>query len=270
MVAQERIKRAETEEELRDERTEKEALKSALRVVEGENGKLRSRQGKGSVIYPDVQEPADSGPEGIKEEMGEKEGEGRRAIDLGEGGVDGVATIGGRRGIDEPREVEKLPLTNDVVRSRSSSRVGVKSPVRSRRSSISELVSEAEGGLAIPAPTESQPSIPPDHNTSPWVSLDELEDYATPMSQPESEPQSSSDVLHTHKPDHRHNQSNNGDEDERRDHSGNSDTLSVAALPNTTPSSASLGNHFSRPNPTFKSSLPGNYLVDEPSPWASV
>lgn len=41
MVAQERIKRAETEEELRQEREEKEALKGALRVVEMENGRLR-------------------------------------------------------------------------------------------------------------------------------------------------------------------------------------------------------------------------------------
>ncbi|KAK0475421.1 hypothetical protein IW261DRAFT_1494073 [Armillaria novae-zelandiae] len=41
MVATERIKRAETEEELREARQEKEALKSALRVVEGENVHLR-------------------------------------------------------------------------------------------------------------------------------------------------------------------------------------------------------------------------------------
>ncbi|KAG7442544.1 uncharacterized protein BT62DRAFT_1010131 [Guyanagaster necrorhizus] len=41
MVATERIKLAETEEELREARQEKEALKSALRVVEGENVHLR-------------------------------------------------------------------------------------------------------------------------------------------------------------------------------------------------------------------------------------
>jgi len=42
MVATERIRRAETEEELKEIRLEKEALKSALRVVEGENGRLRT------------------------------------------------------------------------------------------------------------------------------------------------------------------------------------------------------------------------------------
>jgi hypothetical protein len=41
MVATERIRRAETEEELKETRLEKEALKSALLVIEGENGRLR-------------------------------------------------------------------------------------------------------------------------------------------------------------------------------------------------------------------------------------
>lgn len=42
MVARERIKRAETEDELQEVRKEKDALREALRVVEGENGFLRS------------------------------------------------------------------------------------------------------------------------------------------------------------------------------------------------------------------------------------
>ncbi|KAI6131604.1 hypothetical protein EDD16DRAFT_1537505 [Pisolithus croceorrhizus] len=42
MVAAERIRRAETEEELQEARREKDALREALRVVEGENGQLRS------------------------------------------------------------------------------------------------------------------------------------------------------------------------------------------------------------------------------------
>ncbi|KAG0700813.1 hypothetical protein DFH29DRAFT_602636 [Suillus ampliporus] len=41
MVATERIKRAETEEELQEVRLEKDALKEALRLIEGENGRLR-------------------------------------------------------------------------------------------------------------------------------------------------------------------------------------------------------------------------------------
>ncbi|KAG1751422.1 uncharacterized protein EDB91DRAFT_1105432 [Suillus paluster] len=42
MVATERIKRAETEGELQEVRLEKDALKEALRLIEGENGRLRS------------------------------------------------------------------------------------------------------------------------------------------------------------------------------------------------------------------------------------
>ncbi|TFK65240.1 hypothetical protein BDN72DRAFT_900852 [Pluteus cervinus] len=42
MVAHERIKRAETEEELKEATLEKEALRSALRLIEGENRDLRS------------------------------------------------------------------------------------------------------------------------------------------------------------------------------------------------------------------------------------
>lgn len=41
MVATERIRRAETEAELKEERLEKEALRSALRLVEGENVMMR-------------------------------------------------------------------------------------------------------------------------------------------------------------------------------------------------------------------------------------
>lgn len=44
MVATERIKRAETEEELQEVRSEKEALKEALRLIEGENDRLRGAQ----------------------------------------------------------------------------------------------------------------------------------------------------------------------------------------------------------------------------------
>jgi hypothetical protein len=47
MVATERIKRAETEEELKELRQEKEALRSALRLIEGENFTLRSSENVG-------------------------------------------------------------------------------------------------------------------------------------------------------------------------------------------------------------------------------
>ncbi|KAG2342823.1 hypothetical protein BDR05DRAFT_963619 [Suillus weaverae] len=44
MVATERVKRAETEEELQEVRLEKDALKEALRLIEGENDRLRGAQ----------------------------------------------------------------------------------------------------------------------------------------------------------------------------------------------------------------------------------
>jgi hypothetical protein len=44
MVATERIKRAETEEELQEVRLEKDALREALRLIEGENYRLRGAQ----------------------------------------------------------------------------------------------------------------------------------------------------------------------------------------------------------------------------------
>ena len=53
MVATELMKRAETEEELKELRQEKEALSSALRVIEGENFALRSRENAG---FPEVED----------------------------------------------------------------------------------------------------------------------------------------------------------------------------------------------------------------------
>ena len=44
MVATERMKRAETEDELKELQQEKEALRSALCIIEGENFTLRSAE----------------------------------------------------------------------------------------------------------------------------------------------------------------------------------------------------------------------------------
>ncbi|KAL4260991.1 GDP/GTP exchange factor Sec2 N-terminal domain-containing protein [Pleurotus pulmonarius] len=57
MVATERIKRAETEEELREAVLEKEALRSALKLIEGENTHLRSNStpsGSSPIIPPSL------------------------------------------------------------------------------------------------------------------------------------------------------------------------------------------------------------------------
>lgn len=59
MVATERIKRAETEEELQEVRLEKDALKDALRLIEGENDRLRGAQlSAGGVSDKTLQRPS--------------------------------------------------------------------------------------------------------------------------------------------------------------------------------------------------------------------
>lgn len=56
MVATERIKLAETEEELKELRMEKEALKRALRLIEGENHTLRESNALAKLSSPDLHE----------------------------------------------------------------------------------------------------------------------------------------------------------------------------------------------------------------------
>lgn len=60
MVAVERIKRAETEEELQEARREKDALRQALRVVEGENGQLRSANVTSGNFLDRTEQPSES------------------------------------------------------------------------------------------------------------------------------------------------------------------------------------------------------------------
>lgn len=56
MVATERIKLAETEEELKELRMEKDALKRALRLIEGENHSLRQSNALAKSSLPDLHE----------------------------------------------------------------------------------------------------------------------------------------------------------------------------------------------------------------------
>lgn len=59
MVATERVKRAETEEELQEVRLEKDALKEALRLIESQSDQLRSTQlSTGRVLNRPVQRPS--------------------------------------------------------------------------------------------------------------------------------------------------------------------------------------------------------------------
>ena len=288
MVAQERIKRAETEEELHEARTEKEALKSALKVIECENGRLR----RGSLIYPDVRGDVQEGEEGerMRDEPTEVGGDDK-----------GVLSVDPETGLAE---------------SRSSSRMGMKSPVHSRQSSILELKTAED----VPAPTHapalvanheppssisstslpSEPqsqappqasppptplpplSVSPNQNSSSSLSLDEdNEEYATPMSRsqsqslvyPNSQSQSQSDIdtkhgssasntLPTSIPEHEHelqHDTHERDHWQHKDDEGhqpqNKDTLISPNDTLTTPVTSSL-------------SSASTYLVDEPSPWA--
>jgi hypothetical protein len=163
MVAHERIKRAETEDELREARMEKEALKSALKVIEGENGRLR----RGSLIYPIVEPERKSVMyAGVDEEDGER----RNAIDLGQihNEMDGMKEGGGLVGSDTEAGGEAGLST-----SRSSSRIGMKSPVYSRHSSESI----AGGDVLVPVPAPVPESSPLSSQTIPTHD-------ATPLSLP--------------------------------------------------------------------------------------
>lgn len=111
MVAHERMKRAETEDELKEAQQEKEALRSALKLLEGENGRLRI----------------------IEEDVDRRRIEGRRAIDLrpseGDEEEEGEREGARRRSAIEIRDLDAIPHGAGPSRSRSSSEVGTKSPV---------------------------------------------------------------------------------------------------------------------------------------------
>jgi hypothetical protein len=57
MVAEERMKRAESEEELKEAHLEKEALRSALKLIERENRALRSSSIQGHLHAEDIPSP---------------------------------------------------------------------------------------------------------------------------------------------------------------------------------------------------------------------
>ncbi|KAF8840721.1 hypothetical protein BDN67DRAFT_1069087 [Paxillus ammoniavirescens] len=62
MVATERMKRAETEEELKEVCMEKDALREALRLIEGENGQLRSANASSGTLSNRTEVPPSSTP----------------------------------------------------------------------------------------------------------------------------------------------------------------------------------------------------------------
>lgn len=206
MVAHERIKRAEAEDELREAKQEKEALRSALKLVEGENGRLR-----------------------IVEEERERL-EGRRAIDLRPS--DDEEEEGRRRAMDGIRD---LDAEAGPSQSRSSSRIGTKSPVLTP-ASIAADPEEASHDRSISiSPSPDEYTTPMESRSQSYSSYDE----------PDSDPSASIDDGD----DHKH---------EQVPDSGATES------PGTPNASA----YFSPPEPNFKPSTPGSYLAEEPSPWA--
>jgi hypothetical protein len=151
MVSQERIKRAETEAELLEAKMEKEALKSALRVVEGENGRMR----RGSLIYPIMKEETVEEVGGLKDEEEDE----CRAVDLDE-------MRASRRVMDEAGREEGENMTARDLEadpgpsvSRSSSRIGLKSPVHSRQPSESMSMS-GDVPPTVSGPISTLPRVP--------------------------------------------------------------------------------------------------------------
>lgn len=152
MVAQERIRRAETEYELREARLEKEALRSALRVLESENGRLRtSNYASASPIAKTLE-----GMQG-DEDM---EGRRRKAIDLDE---EYEVEKRRRSAMDESRHVSAHAEVNGEPTSRSSSRLAMKSPIsfsRASSESITNVLAEPALVLLPPSPTSSPSRSP--------------------------------------------------------------------------------------------------------------
>lgn len=204
MVAHERIKRAETQEELREARMEKEALKSALRVVEGENGRLR----RGNLIYPIVA-PVRKGDEFGDDqrqhaEIGGEEGArvARGAVDLMDVDEDREKKVGELATRNETREETAADAEAEAgpSASRSSSRIGLKSPATSRRSSVSASERAPVFVTSSPLPVESHsistPILPHPllRPPSPSVTSSSMEEYTTPQSQSCSQSHSQSDI----------------------------------------------------------------------------
>lgn len=217
MVATERIKRAETEEELQEARMEQEALKSALKLVETENGRLR----RGSVIpaiafVTDEEGEEEDGQDA--EDVKEIDTERRRAIYLG-----GIAEADSEQGPS----------------SRSSSRIGLKSPTTSRRSSVSRTAATFSQESKI---TETPPGSSPSSDEYSTPSGSMLRSHSKSLSHPQLEwdyPLSIPDPT----------------------------TQRSGMLPDTQPDLTSSSSPFSLPN-SFGPSSSGSYIAEEPSPWA--
>lgn len=238
MVAHERIKRAETEEELREARIEQDALKSALMVVEGENDFFRNS----SPILTRAEEP----PLGFGMGGDEQEPPRRRAIDLD---TDAEAELERQRrsAIDESREA-------GPSRSRSSSQAGLRSPgshsSRTSSDSVIHMLKDPPDSAQPPDPPTTassfsingrrSPSPLPTPEPSPSPALDA---YATPEAQSRSQSYSQSDT-----------QSQDGETNVKKE-----DTK--AKIPDP-------ASYFSPPEPSFDPSSPGSMLDEEPSPWA--
>lgn len=182
MVAHERIKRAETEDELREARLEKDALKSALRVVEGENGRLRTSSSASASAAAKAVEIAE-GEENVEER--------RKAIDLD---ADHEVETRRRSAMDESRHAATHAEVDGEPISRSSSRMATKSPVSISRTSSESVVNMLTEPTLAPLPPS--PTLSPSRSPS-------LDEYSTPA-------QSRSQTLEAEtepKPMHEHEQS---------------------------------------------------------------
>ncbi|KAF8629300.1 hypothetical protein AX15_003517 [Amanita polypyramis BW_CC] len=148
MVATERMKRAETEEELREAQLEREALRSALRIIEGENSHLRggNRTAPPSLPSTSATPTTSTSP---NQELGTE---------------------------------LKPPLVFTRTRSRSSSQIAFESPVTSPYSSVQD--GTVPSSIVSPPPTgpdtesESEPPIEsiPEDKPEP---LEQVDDAST-------------------------------------------------------------------------------------------
>ena len=137
MVATERMKRAETEEELKDARLEQEALRSALRLVEGENSNLRETTqiaASSSSALPASRNPDSTAPSSS---------------------------------VDQDQDQDQLKSRLELVRTRlrSSSQIAMKSPITSPRCQASNIPLPASYAFPALEPGIESHTPPPETST---------------------------------------------------------------------------------------------------------
>ncbi|TFK53817.1 hypothetical protein OE88DRAFT_1643478 [Heliocybe sulcata] len=168
MVASERIKRAETEEELRQTMAEKAALKQALRLLERENGELRSVSGSRPQSPMSVGAPQSPGANGHRRSASAVAVKSRRSsASSGRRSAESAVVISEADAIDQSAGHQQS-LTPSSEASEQQEPVAVQSPSPSPPDADSDNTPSAVSGSYATYPSLSlYPEVP----DSPWADV---------------------------------------------------------------------------------------------------